>query len=75
MSPSPIPSNDDASASAAAAAASAASTSTAVDEVTSHDQPGIEGVSMSPEEVAAAAEVTASPPRPAATAAEMGYGA
>jgi hypothetical protein len=38
-------------------------------------QAGLEAVPMTPAEVAAAEEVTASPPRPAATAAEMGYGA
>jgi hypothetical protein len=73
MSSPPIPSND--SASAAAASVATASDSTAASQVASHNQAGIEAVPMTPEEVAAAAEVMVSPPRPAATSEEMGFGA
>jgi hypothetical protein len=68
----PIPSNDGVS---AAAAAAAAPTLTAADSSVTAPQAGVEAVPMTPEEVAAAAEVTVSPPRPAATADEMGLGA
>jgi hypothetical protein len=44
-------------------------------EMASQSQAGVEAVAMTSEETAAAAEVKMSPPRPAATAEEMGLGA